>query len=243
MKAFRRLPALALAVFCAAPAYPARCPLITQPEPDWQAVTGTYPQAGTVPALGEQAVLFWLQRARTAQDVDRASGENTVSFGCYAQDITLAPGLLGGAVDLHDFPRTQAILDHARADVWPVLQTLRATYNRPRPFQEFQGLDPALPEADTPSFPSAHAMLGCFFGCIIAQYDPTDRAALEATGQLLGTDRVLGGVHYPSDVTAGQKLGHAYATWWINQHLGLIQTACDEWSAARAKAWARVNGR
>ena len=238
MKAFTWLPAVALALACAGSAPLAACPLLTLDEPNWPAVVGTYPQGGTPAALGEQAVLFWLQRSRTAQDVARAQGEDTPSFGCYARDIHLGPGagLQDGGVDFRDFPRTQAVLDHARQDLWPVLQSLQATFARPRPYTVFQGLQPALPVSAGPSYPSVHAVLGCFFACIIAQYDPADKPALEATGQLIGTDRVLGGVHYPSDVDAGQRLGHVYATWWINQHLSLIQTACGEWNAARAKA-------
>lgn len=238
MKAFRWLPMLALAVLSAGPAPLTACPLMTQAEPDWAAVLGHYPQGGSPAAQGEAPVLYWLQKARTAQDVARANGENTPSFGCYAQDIhlglALGPG--AGGVDFRDFPRTQAVLDHAREDVLPVLRGLQATFGRPRPYAVLQGLQPALPVSATPSYPSAHAVLGCFFACIIAQYDPADRDALEATGKLIGTDRVLGGVHYPSDVDAGQRLGHVYATLWINQHRTLIQTACEEWNAARAKA-------
>ena len=32
-----------------------------------------------------------------------------------------------------------------------------------------------------------------------------------ARGKLIGQDRVIGGMHYPSDVAAGQKLGAAIA--------------------------------
>jgi acid phosphatase (class A) len=236
MKALKWLPMVALVGAWAAPAPLAACSMITQAEPDWRTVTGQYPQAGSGPAQGEQMVLLWLQKARTPEDVQRANGGNTPSFGCYAKDVDLAGRGRGLDVDFRDFPLTQAVLDHAREDLWPVLQTLKNTYGRPRPYQAVPGLDPALPVATTPSYPSAHAVLGCFFACILGQYAPADKDALESTGRLIGTDRVLGGVHYPSDVDAGQRLGHAYATWWINQHLALIQTACGEWNAARAKA-------
>lgn len=236
MKALKWLPMVALALVWAGPVSLAACPLITQAEPDWREVTGQFPEAGSVPALGERMVLLWLQKARTPGDVQRANGENTPSLGCYVGDIDLAGAGEGLDVDFRDLPLTQAVLDHAREDFWPVLQTLKAAYGRPRPYQTVPGLEPALPLSTSPSFPSVHAALGCFFACIVSQYAPADKDALEATGRLIGTDRVLGGVHYPSDVEAGQRLGHAYATWWINQHKTLIQTACAEWNAARAKA-------
>ena len=49
--------------------------------------------------------------------------------------------------------------------------------------------------------------LGILLSRILSQWDPADKAAFETTGRLLGTDRVLGGIHYPSDA----------------------QTACGEW--------------
>jgi hypothetical protein len=243
MKAMKRLPVVALALACASAASLGACPLLTQAEPDWPAVVGQFPQAGSVSAQGEKMILLWLQKARTPEDVQRANGENTPSFGCYAKDINLVasvPTAVGEGVDFRNFPLTQAVLDHAREDLWPVLKNLKATFNRPRPYQSIPGLDPALPIATSPSFPSAHAVLGCFFACIISQYDPADKEALESTGKLIGTDRVMGGAHFPSDVDAGQRLGHVYATWWINQHKTLIQTACGEWNAARGVA-ARIH--
>jgi len=204
---------------------------VQQPEPDWPSLVGLYPQPSTIPGQGEQYVLLWLQISRTGQDVARAKGENTVSFGCYAQDIHLpaGPGLQDRPISIKDFPLTAAVLDQARRDFQPILQNLWSTFNRPRPDVVFPAVTPVLDEGDTPSYPSAHAALGTIFAEVIAQYDKDDHSALQSTGNLIGTDRVLGGVHYPSDVTAGQRLGKAFATWWIDSHLELIQTACCEW--------------
>jgi membrane-associated phospholipid phosphatase len=45
----------------------------------------------------------------------------------------------------------------------------------------------------------------------------------------------MAGMHYPSDVDAGQRLGKAYATWWISQpqNRQRILEACGaEWKKA-----------
>jgi len=207
-------------------------------EPDWLTVVGLYPQPGSVTGQSEQAILLWLQKARTNQDVVRAVSENHLTFGCYAADIHLPaassdPSVSAGArpIDLRDFPRTEAVLEQARADMAPALDSLQATFSRPRPYVLNAALTPALPAPASFSYPSTHAAVGALYAEILRQWDPADQDAFRATGTLIGTDRVLGGVHYPSDAEAGQRFGRAFATYWIDQpeHLKLIQTACEEW--------------
>jgi hypothetical protein len=50
-------------------------------------------------------------------------------------------------------------------------------------------------------------------------------------GKRIGADHVLAGLEWPSDVAAGQALGRAFATWWINnpEHMPLFKAACAEW--------------
>ena len=225
---------LALAWTSVAP-LAARQPAAPQSEPDWVALAGLYPAPGSPTGQGEQAVLLWLQGARTSQDVQRAISERTPSLGCFAQDIHLGMTASGASapIDIHDFPKTEAVLAQARADVMPILESLQTLFARPRPYLLYSTLQPALPLPSGPSYPSTNAVLGVVFAQIIGQWDKADLQALRNTGGLLGTDRVLGGVHYPSDVQAGQRLGKAFASWWIDNHLALIQTACPEWTAAR----------
>jgi len=233
MKLLKWIPLLSLAVVCASFApLPAAQPAAVAAQPDWLTLVGLYPQLGTMTAQEELAILLWLQNSRTAQDVARAQSEATPSFGCFAGDIHLngADGMVQRPIEIADFPRTEAVLDQARADVLPILESLQNIFLRPRPFVSFPAVMPALPEPPTYSYPSTHATLGALFCAILCQYDQPDRDALMATANLLGTDRVLGGVHYPSDADAGQRLGKAFAAWWIDSHLALIQTACPEWN-------------
>ena len=223
-----------LALDGAGPAPLAAAPRAPMAEPDWLGVVGLYPQPGSAEGQGERSVLLWLQTSRTAQDVARAQASGNPSLGCFVQDIH-RPALAGAApraIELGDFPLTAAVLEQARQDFAPVLASLKGTFSRPRPFLLFPAVTPALPRPASPSYPSGNAALGVLYARILGQWDPADRAAFETTGKLLGTDRVLGGVHYPSDAQAGQRLGAAFATWWLDQpgHLALIQTACGEWN-------------
>jgi undecaprenyl-diphosphatase len=78
-----------------------------------------------------------------------------------------------------------------------------------------------LVSADSPSFPSGHAMNSAFVGLAIATLlvrgkpDPARRNAIMAAGMaftlLVGSSRVYLGVHWPSDVLGGWTLGGLWA--------------------------------
>jgi acid phosphatase (class A) len=233
MKLLKWSPLFTLALVCASFApLPATQPAAVATAPNWLTLVGLYPQLGTMTSQEEVAILLWLQGSRTAQDVARAQSETTPSFGCFVGDIHLggAAGASQQPIQISDFPKTEAVLDQARQDILPILESLQNTYLRPHPAMSFPAVTPVVRELTTYSYPSTNATLGVLFAQILGQWDQPDRPAFSVTGNLLGTDRVLGGVHYPSDSDAGQRLGLAFASWWIDSHLALIQTACPEWN-------------
>jgi len=194
-------------------------------DPDWNAIVGPYPQLGTPTAQGELAVMVWLQHARTQRDVARAQGERHPDLGCFWDVLPVQPSLISR-------PMTSALLDQARSDLLPIVRALQDQYARPRPFVTFPALMPAIAPPSSPSYPSGHAAVGMVYAQILAQFRPASAEPIRERGRLLGDDRAMAGVHWPSDVDAGQKLGRAFATWWIGQpgHRAAIVACCAaEW--------------
>lgn len=226
---FRLLLALALVQ---APLAPARA-MLQEPSatettaPDWNALIGPYPQAGSPEAEGDLAVLMWLQRCRTGADVARANA------GCRLTLATFS-AVLGQRCEPSARPRTAALLDKASGDVRQVLDPLKQRHVRPRPFETHAGLVPAVQREETPSYPSGHATRGVFFAHILAELEPAQKTKVIEWGHLVGNDRALGGVHWPSDVKAGQALGAAYARFWLadaeNRRL-VAEVRETEWAA------------
>jgi membrane-associated phospholipid phosphatase len=176
--------------------------------PDWNALIGPYPQPGSPEAEGDLAVLLWLQRCRTGMDVARASAGCRLTLAAFA-------GVLGHRCDPSSRPKTAALLDKASGDLRQVLDPLKQRHFRPRPFETHAGLVPAVQLEETPSYPSGHATRGIFFAHILAELEPGQKSKVIECGHLLGYDRALAGVHWPSDVKAGQTLGAAYARFWL----------------------------
>jgi membrane-associated phospholipid phosphatase len=54
-------------------------------------------------------------------------------------------------------------------------------------------------------------MRGALWAVILVKFTPSLEEQLLARGAQIGRDRVIAGVHFPTDVAAGQKLGVAIA--------------------------------
>ena len=215
--------ALVLACVCAgADPLPASPALAVAAEPDWAAVVGPFPAEGSREASEELAVMLWLQRTRSAADVARATREVDVGAAWF-QDVLPISG----------HPRTLALLERVRQEAWTMTGSLKQRYHRIRPFLADSELKPAVYRETSFSYPSGHATLGILYARLLAAMLPARRAALLERGLQVGYDRALAGVHWPSDVLAGQRLGEAIADYWLAnpEHQRLLREIwIAEWS-------------
>jgi membrane-associated phospholipid phosphatase len=162
------------------------------------------PAPGSDGAKADLAVVLWLQRTRDADDVARARRE--IGLGLDAFAPALGPGFASGA-----HPRTAALLDRAHAFATPAIRGAKARFGRVRPYDADRRVAPAVEKEDTPSYPSSHATRAVLVARVLAELAPARREALVELGRRVGYDRVVAGVHYPSDVLGGQQLGAALA--------------------------------
>ena len=82
---------------------------------------------------------------------------------------------------------------------------------RPRPSQLDHNLATALPEPDSPSYPSAHAAAAFAAAEVLAAMLPAEASSFRAMAEEAGWSRVLAGLQYPSDHEAGKALGQRVA--------------------------------
>ena len=64
-----------------------------------------------------------------------------------------------------------------------------------------------------PSYPSGHSCVSASATRVLARFFPDQTASLADQVAEAGRSRVVGGIHYPSDIVAGQALGRAVADW------------------------------
>jgi acid phosphatase (class A) len=182
------------------------------------------PAPGSDGAKADLAVVLWLQRTRDADDVARARRE--VGLGLEAFAPALGPGFTPAA-----HARTVALLARAHAFATPAIRGAKARFGRVRPYDADPRVAPAVEREDTPSYPSSHATRGVLIARVLAELAPPRREALLELGRRVGYDRVLAGVHYPSDVVGGQELGAALADALLADasFAAELERARDEW--------------
>lgn len=84
---------------------------------------------------------------------------------------------------------------------------LKVRWMRPRPYLRDIRVQACIPGHASTSYPSGHAAVALVTAGVLAQLFPELASELLERGKTIGVDRVLGGVHYPQDVQAGQDLG------------------------------------
>ena len=194
------------------------------PSQDYAALIGEPPRPGSDAAKADLAILVWLQRIRTPGAVRRAETEVSLHIGIFSEvtgkDLTSGP-----------FPRTRALAEELQKDLRQVTGPLKQRFARPRPYDAFHQIKPAIQLETSYSYPSGHACWGSAEATLLAALQPERREAILERGLMVGYDRVLGGVHYPSDVDAGQALGPAFAQAWmaVPAHHRRLEEAKAEW--------------
>ena len=99
----------------------------------------------------------------------------------------------------------------------PTTTRSKGKYDLPRPFVVNDAVHPVTDPRPVASYPSGHAIRAIVYARLLAEIFPDDKQALMDLARQIGYGRVTAGVHYPIDVSFGQKLGDAFADVVVQQ--------------------------
>jgi acid phosphatase (class A) len=111
--------------------------------------------------------------------------------------------------DLSAAPRTRALLAHVEQDASFAVFHAKQRFQRARPHQLEPRLRPCIAVPGHPAYPSGHALQGYMAARVLSLIFPEAENALVNAGALIGHEREIAGVHYPSDGRASRALGEA----------------------------------
>ena len=182
------------------------------------------PADGSAETKAEIDLILQKQQARTPEEVARIKSEVKIQAFVFAD-------LLGPWFAEKNLPLTAALFKNVDEDAHPVIASGKAFWNRPRPPLQDKRVQPPIDIPTNASYPSGHSTVSELYAQILAQLMPDLKDELLQRGRLIGDDRVLAGVHFPSDVAAGKILGDALFAKFM---------ASDAFQADLAKAKAEV---
>lgn len=165
---------------------------------------GDYPARYSEEEKNDVEVLYHWQKIRTAEDCAAAAAEENASFYAF----------FGKGHDLlteAEIKKAAPIMNKASAEMLQALLTAKNYYKRPRPFEYIEAIDPCIEKASGHAYPSGHATSARLYARLLGRMYPERAAAFLQRGDEAAHFRVLGGVHHPSDIEAGKKLGDALA--------------------------------
>jgi acid phosphatase (class A) len=159
------------------------------------------PAKDSLEQQSEIELILKLQEARTPEQVTRIKLED--KFTVFIFSDVLGPGFTP-----ENCPETKALFEKTMVDAKYFSKVGKAHWDRARPPMAHPKVKAVIDETDS-SYPSGHATRSMVMALMLSEIDPADKAKLIQRGELVGWDRVIAGVHYPSDVVAGRTLGLA----------------------------------
>jgi acid phosphatase (class A) len=164
------------------------------------------PAPGSADQRAELDTMLRVQSERDSAQVERARADATVSVFRFADAFANSPDFAARSL-----PLTAALFHDLEAEESAIMEPAKVGFARPRPFTAEPRLAPILERPRSASYPSGHSTWAYAAGLVLADMVPERRAEILARAAEYAHNRVVAGVHYPSDVQAGQLAGTALA--------------------------------
>jgi acid phosphatase (class A) len=164
------------------------------------------PHAVSSPAARiELDQIFALQTARTPEQAARCvqiENETLWLFGSEAAGSWFTEATL---------PKTAAFFARVREDFIAINRAAKALHPRKRPPFADERIKPCVEFADTGSYPSGHGIQSSLWAGLLGAILPEQANAFILRAATTRNFKAISGVHYPSDLAAGQAVGEAFA--------------------------------
>ncbi len=148
------------------------------------------------------AVLDWQQK-RTQQDCARSQATADADYDFFWGDKPLFPSPLP--------PEVKKFFKHLDFDAGEAIHNMKNRYARLRPFKGYPAeVLPCIKKSKSYSYPSGHASYSRIFAGVLGDIAPARREEFIKRADEMAADRVVGGVHYPTDIAAAKVFGDEF---------------------------------
>lgn len=184
-------------------------PLLTAARIDGAHLLPPPPAPGSPAETAEIAELKAIAAHRTADEFAQAARDDKDESGQFFASA------IGPGFDLARLPATAKLLADILATEDAVSKDAKQHFARPRPWiviADWQTCAPHKPGPAKNSYPSGHATVAYSEGVVLAALLPDKSDAILRRAAAFAENRLVCGVHFRSDIVAGQVLGTVLAT-------------------------------
>jgi acid phosphatase (class A) len=150
--------------------------------------------------------MLGIQAQRSKQDCLNAEDDAHISPDQFAA----ASGLPTG-VSFDSSPATRSLFRSMRLVEIYAVQRAKKHFHRERPFRVDTRLKPCIKIPGDESYPSGHSTWAFLAATVLTEIFPERRVELTERAQAFARSRVIGGVHFPSDIASGRVAGETLA--------------------------------
>lgn len=179
-------------------------PYITAADLDLTRILPPPPADDSAQTRAELAEVLRWQVTRSQAQAERAAADAVENVWRFAE-------VMGPAFRPEALPVFSAFFDRVVATEGAVVDPAKDTWRRTRPHRLSDLVRPAVRISSSGSWPSGHATVGTLMGIVLADMVPERRAEIMARAREYADNRVVGGIHYPSDVEMGRISGSVIA--------------------------------
>ena len=148
------------------------------------------------------AILDWQQK-RTEADCAKSTLTSNATYDSFWGDKSPFPQPLPAEV--------KKFFDRLSSDLDSAVSVMKDRYGRPRPYNAYPDqAKPCIRKSWGNSYPSGHASFSRVFADVLTDIVPERKAEFFAKADEIALDRVIGGVHFPTDIAAGKVFGDQF---------------------------------
>lgn len=175
-------------------------PFITNKDIDLTMILPPPPADDSAQTKAEIGEVLTIQVTRTPEMEARAIADAEENVWRFAD-------VMGPKFTKEALPKFSAFFDRVVATEGAVVDPAKGVWKRPRPHMLSDLVKPVVKLSSSGAWPSGHATVGTMMGIVLSDMVPEKRAEIMARAAEYAHNRVVGGIHYPSDVEMGKISG------------------------------------
>lgn len=163
-------------------------------------ILGPYPEVGSDLFQQDFEQLLYFQKTRTQEQCDAAALEVDSSMETFF-------GGAKGPLSKEEVLQVKQNLKWLTIKTGTKIFYYKYKFARPRPYVSNPEIKPCIELESSKAYPSGHTTLARVYARVLAVIFPEREAQFLQRADEIALNRIIGGVHHPSDIVAGKKLG------------------------------------